>query len=214
MSRNHDFVSKKVAIVGRSGQGKSTFQRQLIRAWPADYTFGFDHKDEFQNKGGFYQCRTPEQCDAALEQTGFVNFRPTVTREFTLRKAFSAWFETVFALCKKLPGRKLIYFDESKRTVGTNAKLFESHVLAEGMETGREWGVDFLIAAQRPSHLVPDYRGQISQWVCFQMSAGWVKPLVEDYEEDFTPVCALNKGQYIAYDADSGEFERGESKPE
>ena len=211
MSRDHDFVSKKVAIVGRSGQGKSTFQRQLIRAWPADYTFGFDHKDEFARLLGFYQCRTAAQCDAALEQTGVVNWKPPGSPV----DGFAPWCESTFAICQKLPGRKLVYFDEAGLLVGRNATKFEKHPLRAILETGREFGIDVLCAAQRPSHLVPDFRGQMSQWVCFQMPAGWVQPLLDDYaEENFSRVCELNKGQFIAYDADSGEFEQGESKPE
>jgi hypothetical protein len=215
MIRNHDFVSKKVAIVGRSGRGKSYFQRKLILAWPADYIFGFDQKDEFKTQGGFFQCRNDSECDAALQQTGLVNYRPTYKSPAELRAEFSKWIKKTFEVCQKLPStsRKLIYFDEVKRLIGTNPKLFENHEICPVLETGREFGIDLLCAAQRPSHMVPDFRGQMSQWVCFQMPGGWLKPLYEDFEEEqFSHVTALEKGEYIAYDADTGEFEKGGEK--
>lgn len=221
MSRNHDFQSEKICILGPSGCGKSTFTRQLIRVWPADYTFLFDHKDEFRNLLGVFQCRTEREADAALAQTGLVCWKPSGN----LKSSLERWMEKVFAACKKLPGRKLIAFDEAglllprhpskpKDDEAGQPKDFW-HPFQAIQETGREFGIDVIAASQRPVHFCQDFRGQFTRFVLFNMPAGWAKPIEEDFGLELSPRLAeLGKGQFISIHRDSGETENGETKPE
>lgn len=213
--RNHDFISKKVCLCGRSGRGKSTYQRQLVNAWPADFVFIFDHKDEFKNKAGFHQCRTWAEADAALAQFRRVNFKPLAPIETPeqLRAAFREWAGVVLNVCRELPGRKLIVADEMGQLLPKAKTDFDSHPVCIMGTTGREFGIDLLCATPRPANLLPEFRGQISQWVFFQQSLGWIGPLAEELGEDFAAVKDLQVGEWIAYDADSGEMERGRAKP-
>ena len=221
MSRNHDFISSKVCIVGRSGRGKSTLVRQLLGASKARFVFAFDHKDELKNKFGATQCRTWAQADAALAHCGSVCWKP----EGALKKSLSVFLERVFVVCKQLPGRKLIHFDEPNLLLPKFATTPEEdaaghekdfwHPLQAALETGREWGIDILISAQRATHLHTDFRGQITQWIMFQSPAGWVAPLEKDFEEDFSEVSkkpedgGLDVGHFLSYEVESGERRRG-----
>jgi energy-coupling factor transporter ATP-binding protein EcfA2 len=210
MSRNHSFSSEKIAIVGRSGRGKSTFQRQLVRAWPAEFKFIFDHKGEFSALLPAHLCRTPDECDAALSQTKSVCFKP----QGLPRDHFAEWCETVFAACQKLPGRKLFVFDECGLLVPKHPAKYEQHAIRSIAETGREWGIDMLFAAQQPTQICTELRAQVSKWVCFQLSAKAAEPLIAECEFEPSYVTRLGKGQFIAYDAESSEFSRGQSKPD
>lgn len=229
MNRNHNYESRKIAICGRSGQGKSTYQRELIRSWPAQWKFVYDHKGEFQRYlPAKFVATNISEAEASLKQIRSVVFNPTVKLEAECRQriiaekikgisprhlAFQQFIIWAWMWIQRLPGNKLLSFDENGRLVPRSG-AYVTHPLNEAMETGREWGLDVAIASQRPTHLCPDQRGQITHWALFQMPAGWTKPLIEDYEEDFSAVAKLSKGQFLAYDCDAGEFSNGQSTPD
>lgn len=210
MSRNHDFNSEKVALVGRSGRGKSTFQRQIVRAWPAEYKFIYDHKGEFSRKLPSFLCRTPAHCDAALSQTKSVCFKP----EGRPRDHFAEWCTTVFEACKQLPGRKLFVFDECGLLVQRHPGNYEKHPIRDIAECGREFGIDMCFAAQQPTQIATELRNQVSKWICFQLSAKASEPLVAECEFEAERLKDLRKGQFVCYDAESSEFSSGESEPD
>lgn len=229
MLRNHHNNSTKVAITGRSGFGKSTLQRQLIRAHQAEYKFTYDHKGEFAL---YLPCKFSAtnlvEFNAALQQTKFVNFNPgalveeckvyiaghkSATEKDPRKMAFSKWCKLVFNTCQNLPGKKLIAFDECGRLV-TRTAAYALHPLNDIMETGREFGIDVVIAAQRPTHLCRDMRGQVSNWLLFNMPGGWTTALVQDYEEDFSRASKLPQGNYISFDTDRSVFGGGSSIPD
>lgn len=222
MIRDFDFESEKIAIFGASGMGKSYLQRQLLLSLPADYTFLFDHKGQFKKLCGFpFHCRTDADMDAALEQTGLVCYLPAGC---SVKAECERWMEKVFGVCKNLKGRKRIGFDEGglllprtpskpkekKDAAGNPLPNDFWHPFQAIQETGREFGIDVLATSQRPVHFCPDFRGQFTRIVCFQMPAGWIQPLIADYgEERFLQVTELRKGQWLAYTPDTGEFEEG-----
>lgn len=226
MSRDHDFDSRKIALCGRSGRGKSTLHRQIVREHSAKFIFIFDHKGEFARKlPAKKTCYTEADCFASLAQTQCVIFNPSKMFPgrklddsgkkipWGLKEGFAHFCEWVYEVCQHIEGRKLFVADELRR-LGILAASYATHPLNAILETGREWEIDVALAAQRPTHMPPDLRGQISNWILFQMAVGWTKPLVEDYEEDFSRVSRLPKGRFISYDAESGEFDDGEATPE
>lgn len=205
--RNHDYSSTKVCVIGRSGRGKSTYARKLLVEWKAGLKFAFDHKDELKNKAGFQQARNSAEAGAALMQTRSICWKPNGP----LRPALSHWLAATFNICKRLPGSKLIHFDEPNLTLPQHKSAPETgsdfwHPFQAVMETGREFGVDVLVTAQRANHLHPDFRGQVTRWVIFQTSAGWQKTLADDYGRDFSAATDLPLGWFITYDVEADEI--------
>lgn len=213
-SRNHNFSSEKVALVGRSGRGKSTFQRQLIRGWPYQRLFVFDHKGEFARLLPAFQCETEAHILACINQGKPVVFNPSFAFPGKTKEAFALFCALVFDKCQRLPGRKLFAFDECGLLVPRHPIRYEQHPIRAIAETGREWEIDMCFAAQMPTQVCTELRLQVSKWIVFQLSGKAVEPLVDECGFDPNAITGQRKGQFLCYDAESGDVTKGESSPE
>lgn len=214
MSRNFDFDHDVIAVVGCSGQGKSTLQRMLLRDYAARYKFIYDHKAQFSALLPAFSCRTWAHCEKALEQTGSVCFDPRGIFGGDLEGGFEAFSRWVFDKVKRLRGRKLFVWDECGDLVPNNWSLYKNHPVRAFANTGREWEINCLTAAQAPTDIPLKFRNQVNSWCVFKLGdEGCVDPL-KQHGFNWPEVSALQKGQFIYYSKKTGEKFHDRTTPE
>lgn len=214
MTRDFDFHSLKIAVVACSGMGKSTLQRNLWRALPAQDKYTFDHKGQFEKLLPSYAARTVREMGAALEQTSSVCWNPFVIYGSKREEAFDAFCRWVLAKIQLRGRTALVTFDECGDLVPTNSNLYFSHGVREFANCGREWRTHMLTSAQAPTDVPLKLRNQITQWYVGKLGdADCLEPLLKNGFK-WSDVARLGKGQFIHYNKDTGVFRRVDSVPE
>ena len=117
-------------------------------------------------------------------------------------------------MSQQLPGRKLFVFDEAGLLFSPNFHLYLTHPVRSLIETGREWQIDTLFAAQEPKQVANGLRAQLDQIISFQLNATAADPLAKDYGFDAGKITRLKVGRAISYDFASGEFSDLTAKPD
>lgn len=206
MPRNWKYDAKLIAVVGRKGRGKSTLARKLVRDFPSRYKIVFDHKGEFSALLPAFRCTSYDHCLAALEQTNSCVFDPRVLFPGRTEEAFEDFCEKMFLVCQKLKGPTLFVFDEVGLLVPDNWSLFKKHPLHPIISDGRSWEIDVLLAGQAPTDMTSRFRNQVTHWFVFNLGCeSSAEPLFQ-YGYTWEAINNLQKGQFIAYDNESGEF--------
>lgn len=195
-------------ILGMKGQGKSTLQRQCVRSFKGKLLV-FDHKGEFADFFRGHPCKTFAEASAALRQNGGCLCYPgDFTTLEDMRAKFLTWCEWAWTECRRLPGRKMIVWDESGIVLDANARSYESHPHFKIMLDGRSWGIDTLGTAHAPADLPPDARNQTTRLTTFRLqSATAAGYLTKDFGLSVDAIQALPKGQFLQWH--NGDVRRG-----
>lgn len=196
-------------VFGRSGSGKSTFAfRYLLnRATvqpandaPSACTFIFDWKLEASQRLGLPVSGTLSQCQAALGSR-WVCFNPAVMFAERQRDAFRWFCAWVFEVSKNGAGKKVLFADELWRFVDAQRLPVELERIAR---MGRSENLELLTATQHPRDYHRDLRAEVTEWVCFSMNEPGELDAVRPYFRGVDRVADLPRGQFIAYNRESG----------
>ena len=69
---------------------------------------------------------------------------------------------------------------------------------------GRAEGLELLTATQHPRDYHRDLRGEVTEWVCFNTVEPGELDAVRPYFRGVDRVASLKRGEFIAYNRDSG----------
>lgn len=196
-------------VFGRSGSGKTTFAflyllnracEQFANDAPAVCTFIFDWKLEASQRLGLPVAGTLAQCEAALA-TRWVCFNPAVMFQERQRDAFRWFCQWLFEVSKRGPGKKVFFVDELWRFVDAQSLPAELERVAR---MGRAENLELLTATQHPRDYHRDIRAEVTEWVCFSMTEPGELDAVRPYFRGVDRVAALQRGEFIAYNRESG----------
>ncbi len=200
----------KVAIVGSSGTGKSTFFTQYIRKANYQKIFVFDSEGEYGLRTGVNVCYSTDDLNKALSQDQQIVFDPCVMFEGDTQTGFEFFAEWTFTLAKQpslTTVRKLFAVDEAQTLISTD---LVSHWLSCVVETGRRYTLDWL-SVQQGLHLVHNrIRLQMTDVVAFRTIEKRALDWLEQNEFPVDEVRSLPDFHYVAKNMRTGKFETGE----
>jgi hypothetical protein len=209
---------------GRSESGKTTFCfRYIVNALtpqpanpePAACAFIYDWKLEAEKRLGIPAVTTRHGCEAALASR-VVIFNPHITFPGTElvrppeggEKVLNdyrhgvRWFcEWVFEVCKRGPGRKIIYLDELREF---QSKFYLPHEIGRIARMGRAEGLELLTSTQFPRDYHSDLRGSVTEWVCFSCTEENELEAVRQYFSGVDVAKTLPKGHFVSWNRNSG----------
>jgi hypothetical protein len=206
MPRNWKYDAKLMAVVGRKGRGKSTLQRQILRDFPAQYKIVFDHKGEFCTQLPAQRCTSYAHCRKALEQTQSCVFDPRPMFKGQIEEAFEDFCRKMFPVMQALKGPHLFVFDEVGLLAPDNWSLFKKHPLHEIVSDGRSWEIDVLLAGQAPTDMTLKFRNQVTHWFVMDLGCEEAAEPLRQYGYTWEAVKGLERGEFIAYNHNTGEL--------
>lgn len=173
MKQKFSHRSKKVLMTGMSGTGKTTLFFAKIDEEKAAYKFVYDSQGEFSSRFGLQAVYDGEGILKSVEQGGWVCYDPVDSIE-SIEEAgladdadadpLQAFLSLVFAVCKEVPGRKLVVIDELDDL--TDVSNTPSKLLTL-LRTGRRYQVDFYAICQGTNSLHNRVRQQITEIYAF-----------------------------------------------
>ena len=198
-----------VLVFGASGSGKSTFAfrylvnratEQPAKAEPSACTFIFDWKLEAAHRLGLPVCGTAAECEAAVPSR-WVCFNPAVMFQERQKDALRWFCHWVFEVSRRGPGKKVLFVDELWRFVDAHSLPAELEKVAR---MGRAEGLELLTATQHPRDYHRDLRAEVTEWVCFNTVEPGELDAVRPYFRGVDRVAGLKRGEFIAYNRESG----------
>ncbi len=195
-------------VFGRPGSGKTSFcfrylanaaAEQPANATPTACTFIFDWKLEAATRLGITPCGTVAQCEAAI-QTRWVVFNPGPMFQERQQAAFRWFLAWMFDVCKRGPGKKILYVDELWNFADAMSLPAE---LEKVVRIGRVENLELLTSTQFPRDYHRSIRAAVTEWVCFSTDEPGDLDAVRPYFRGVDRVAGLPRGSFIAYNRDS-----------
>lgn len=205
--QKQDHPSIKVAVTGVSGTGKTTLWEKLIRREKAKWIFLYDHKEgDLARRFGVRPCYTEDEILAATVRGGLVIYNPSRDWPGKRDQGFLYFSELVYAMCRKLKGKKIFGTDELDALVDNRC---EPDTLCEMLDEGRTFQIDCFFIAQSMNGIHNQVRKQITE--IFAMRQGdenGCKYLIEKgfIEEE---LMSLKNGLWIYKNLNTGELVKG-----
>jgi hypothetical protein len=199
----------KIAIVGGSGTGKSTYFCKFLANSRYTRKFIFDHQGEMSQRLGVQSCIDAQELDAALTAENpppYIIFDPSLMFEGDLPGAFDFFCDFVFLYSKQDPFElKLFAIDELQDIVSTDVC---NVYLAKVLETGRRYGLDWISVQQGLNCVHNRIRNQMTEVVIFRTTDQAplkALPLGIDVES----VVGQSDGQYTLFLKRTGQIRTG-----
>lgn len=183
----------RVMLVGRSGNGKSTYWNRVILNAPHRRKFVFDHEGEFCQRNGFAPATSPTELDASLG-TGWTVFDPSPMFAGRLAAAFAFFCDWVFEVSGYVPGTKLFACDEIQKFTQPDKDPVQ---FLKVIETGRRRAIDALFISQASNRIHNSIRNQVTEIVTFRQSDEQAVKFLRDQGFDEDAVRGLHKGDFI-----------------
>lgn len=204
--RLYEHRPEKILITGTSGSGKTTLWLKLMSLHRARYKFVFDHEGEVSFKLKCLPAMTPEQMHAQTAQ-GCCLYDPARMFPGRLLEAFDFFCDYVFTLSQRLPGVKLLSFDEGQKLNDPNSV---SQFLSCCLDTGRRCGLDLFLISQAPNLMHNRVRNQLTKVITFRQADLRAVQFLSDV--GFSPdlVRALPPGRWLSRDLNTGQESGGE----
>lgn len=193
-------------VVGKSGSGKSTFAlRYLVADRSLACRFLFDPEGEFATRLGLRACETEEECIMALDD-GFVVFDPHTMFPGAMAEAMEWFCNFAFNASSAMAGSKVLLIDEAWKYCSPGSI---PPALANCLQTGRKRGLGMIFATQRPNRLNESITNESTEMICFRLQGGNALERVRDLGANDAEVSALQAGEFVAVNVDSGAELRG-----
>lgn len=203
-----DHPACRVGIFGSSGTGKTTFAERYLRGTPAGVRFIFDREGEWSKRLGVPQVGNVVRMPDAL-RTGWVLFDPDTMFEGRHEDSLEFFADWTLQVCKRIPGRKIFVVDELQLLI-TGHKIGR-HTMTV-IQTGRRYGLDFLLISQAPNLIHNSVRGQLTEVVLFRLTDELALEFPESVGISPDRVRALPDYHYISLNTKTGEQREGPSK--
>jgi hypothetical protein len=183
----------KVAIVGCSGSGKTTYLCRYTAAVRA-VKFIFDGEGELGRRLGVKTARTPgELIDGAVR--GLVCYDPALMYEGETENAFRFFCKWTFEISRKIRGRKLFVCDELSKWM-ENTRRFPRE-FKNLMETGRREEIDAVFICQRPQDITGQARQQVTEYVALKQGDHLPADFLRTMGFDAGELLAMPPGKFI-----------------
>ena len=141
------------------------------------------------------------QCEAALASR-WVVFNPAIMFQERQRDAFRWFCHWVFETSKRSGGKKILYVDEMWHFADAQSLPIELEKIAR---MGRAENLEWLSSTQHPRDYHRDIRAEVTEWVCFSTDEPGELDAVRPYFRGVDRIAGMAKGNFIAYNRDSGE---------
>jgi len=190
----------RLAIVGASGSGKTTYLTRFLARAPASCRFVYDPEGELAQRLGQFS-HTDAGALARATASAWCIFDPSAMFPGNNAAGFDYFAKFAFHASSVIPGRKLWVCDEVQKFCPPSRPL--PHGAALIFDTGRRWGLDVAVISQAPQRAHGDARNQFTELVCFNL----IDPKAREWALDFglsTDPINLRPGQYIARNLKSG----------
>jgi hypothetical protein len=187
-------------IVGMTGSGKSTFAYRYLLNRQAVCRFIFDDLGRAAVRLSARPCYTARECEQALA-TGWVIFNPHRMFPGDTKQAFRWFCDWVYTASCRGPGKKLFLIDEVWQWQDGRSIPKE---LALCAQTGREEGIELVLATQLPHKVNDAITGQSTELICFRLQEPKALDRVTELGANRDEVQALPLGTFIAYNRLSG----------
>lgn len=207
-------------IVGMTGSGKSTFAYRLLLNSPdVVCRFVFDDLGRAAVRLGAQPACTAHELEQAVP-TGWVIFNPhkmfppdlakpknVNDLRWTPTKAAYQWFcRWVYDVSKRGPGRKQFLTDEVWQWQNG---FYLPPELSMVTQAGREEGIEFICATQRPNRVNDAISGGAAELVCFRLQQRRHLVAIEELDANPDEVSQLPLGHFISYNRLNGAVLRG-----
>lgn len=201
--------SNKLIITGVSGTGKSTYaERFLVNAYRREYNtlFIYDWQGEFSQRLRVAPCLSIEQLELKAKE-GIVCFDPSQEFEGQAYEGLQFFADWSFQVSKLADMRshpdlarypRMLVVDEMQLLTGTAGIPHEVQTVTE---TGRRWGLDFLLISQQINQLHNTLRNQATEVVTFRHEDRYILDVMEELGFDRQQVSTLtNPGGFLCRD--------------
>lgn len=196
-------------VTGMTGSGKTSFCIRLLLNRPdVACRFIFDDLGRAATRLKVNPAYTAREMEEALA-TGWVIFNPH--RMFgpgwkrnpdrpdiktPVKAGFCFFCEWVYNACCRGPGKKLVHIDEVWQWQDGRSIPVE---LAMCAQTGREEGIELLLATQRPHKVNDAIVGACTELVCFRLDEPKALDCIEELGGQRELIPNLPLGQFVAY---------------
>lgn len=188
-----DHPLRRVAIVGQSGCGKTTWAAKFLANTPARCRYIWDPEGEWAGRFGLPLCTTAEQMDAEAP-FGWVCFNPWANYS-DMEEALDAFCEYVMGSCERYGGTKVFVVDEMHDYVSGH-KLPPN--LLSLVTRGRRRGIDSVFLCTSPNRLHNVIRSNITERVVFHCDDPTAGEFLESWGFRPDEVAALPPHRWIA----------------
>lgn len=204
---NFDHPNRKVLITGKSGTGKTTLWRKIIREWPAKKVFVFDPERQFAQREGLKVAMTVEALNYATARERFVVFDPTSMFPGDRSEAFAFFSRFVLLQSRSLSCVKLYAVDELQG-VQTTGNGGVPQAFKEIGDEGRRQQIDLVLVAQRLNTVNDAIRAQVNRVITFQHTDPRALVILSEMGMQPESVSSLGRFEYIDADLDTGTIKR------
>lgn len=190
--------AKHLAIVGRSGTGKTTLGITQILGQPHERVIIADHEGEFSERLKVPLCTDWKEFYDQLETQRIICLDITEVNPGETLETFDELAQSTLDLAKGVFDPKgmncLFVIDEVQKYTST-ASVPEGFKTL--METGRKWGIDTLSISQRPNKIHGDLLEQFTEIFFFQLKNPRSHIFGEYYGISAEEQMNLREGEYL-----------------
>lgn len=195
MAFSHE--SHREGVAGAGGMGKTHRLASIVGEIKPQFVFGFDPKGQLAELFAVPWVRRWEQCGSAMRQTGFCFYEGRDghgTGTPDLPKAFDAFCQSVFDVCERLPGTKLLMMEEVQEFANPH---FMPPNLWRIIDTGRHPRIDFAYTCQFFNRINPSLRAQTTHVSAFNHTEGRTADFLLENGFRLPDLAGLGRGQYL-----------------
>jgi hypothetical protein len=130
-------------------------------------------------------------------------FQPEEGQEPADKRAFRWFCAWVFDVARRGPGKKIFFADELAQFVENRADRLPMELETIARQ-GRTENLELLSSTQFPKDYARPIRAAVTEWVCFSTDEPDDLDAVRPYFRGVDAVAGLPRGQFIAYNRESG----------
>ena len=209
---DYSLPSSVTLTFGQSSSGKTTFNLAYLLNARVACRFVFDWKEvECSRRLKQRSVITEKECEAALASR-YVCFNPIPCFGADLFGGLNWFASWAIKASQRAPGPKIFSVDELwKFTDAQKAPPPAVDEIVRGI--ARPHGLQFLSSTQHPRDYHRSIRAEVTEWICFNTIEPGDLDAVRPYFAGVDAAAKLAKGEFIAYNRNSGGIARGMLEP-